>query len=58
MSQSVLGWKTQSSPLALSTTSRRNYEIELATVPSPPGYLKNKDCQAMDGKIIRASLDR
>ena len=56
MSQSVLGWMMQSSLPALSTASLRICKMELATIPSPQGYSKNKDCQAMDGKVIRASL--
>lgn len=57
MSWSVLGWVMQSSCLALSTTPLGICKMEQATIPSPQGSGKNKDCQAMDGKAIRAALD-
>lgn len=56
MSPSVLGWVMKSSRLALSTTSLQICKMEQATIPSPQGCGKNKDCQAMDGKAIRAAL--
>lgn len=56
MSQSVLGWVMQSSCLALSTTPLQICKMEQATIPSPRGSGKNKDCQAMDGKATRAAV--
>lgn len=47
----------QSSCLALSTTPLGMWKMEQATIPSPQGSGKNKDCQAMVGKATRAALD-
>lgn len=57
MSQSVLGWVMQSSCLALCTSPLQICKMEQATIPSLWESGKNKDCQAMDGKAIRAAVD-
>lgn len=57
MSHSVLGWMMQSSCLALSTAPLGICKMEQGTIPSSQGSGKNKDCQAKDGKTIRAALD-